>query len=233
MGLLDGMDLDDDLKASIEEKIRAETEGLISKRDELLGKVTKNNKKLREMELNNTNLFDKLGITDYSEIDDLVIKGEKSKDDDDLTARELKKLENKLNEVLSEKEHLKAQFSKNTINNSLKADLLKAGVKSEMVDALSLSLINKTKFELVKDESGNFQAINEVGITPAEFVESWAKSEESKIWRNAPQTVGGGSAGSASKGKVGFVGMSFDDIANIKDSHDRKKAMQENGYIKK
>lgn len=228
----EGLELSDELKAQIEERVSAETTGLIKKRDELLGKQVKTKADFRALQEQTNGIFDKLGIKSYDELDDALSAQNGNADAGKKTEIELKRYQRELESAQNDKNAVFNQLSSTVIDGQIKSELLKAGVKSEMVDALSLQFKTKDKFQLVKDDNGNYSPVNSLGLSPIEAVSEWVKTDESKVWRSAPANIGGGSQGANGGGVKSYKGMSLTEIEGLTDRNEIIKAMKENGFMK-
>lgn len=229
MEIFEGIELDDSIKETLQARFQEQTSGLISKKDELLGKQVKTKTQLRELEERQKGLFDKLGINSYDDIDELTSRLHGDANQPQKSELELKRLQRQLDEIGKEKENYYNQLSSTVIDNQLKAEFLKGGVKPELVDALALQFKNTNQFQLVKDDNGNLVPANSIGLSPVEAVNEWIKTDVSAVWRSAPLNQGSGSQGAQGKGQGK---LSMDEIGKIQDSSTRIKALRENGFLK-
>lgn len=172
---------DPEVKALIEEITAAATEGLSSKNKELLAEVKTLKAKARGADIDPA---EHAALqSQVEELTDKLGKAEKT------GKAELEKL----TKQITEKD---GALTKHLINAGLTDALVKAGIKPEMLDAVKALHQNKAS---INAKDGAYEALID-GKPLAEFVTTWAQSDQGKHFVTAPQNGGGGSQGGSGKG---------------------------------
>ncbi|MDE2431188.1 MAG: hypothetical protein KGM99_20895 [Burkholderiales bacterium] len=172
---------DPEVKALIEEVTTAATEALAKKNTELLGEL-----KLARAKAKGADIDPAEHAALQTQVEELTEKLTK--------AEKTGKAEvEKLTKSLAEKD---GALTKHLIDAGLTDALVKAGVKPEMLDAVKALHQSKASIE-AKD--GAYNALID-GKPLAEFVTTWAQSDQGKHFVAAQQNAGGGAAGGGGKG---------------------------------
>jgi NADH dehydrogenase/NADH:ubiquinone oxidoreductase subunit G len=167
---------DPEVKALIEEVTTAATEALAAKNRELLGEVKTLKAKAKGADIDPA---EHAALqSSVEELSDKLAKAEKT------SKSEIEKL----TKALSEKD---GALSKHLIDAGLTDALVKAGVKPEMLDAVKALHQSKAS---INAKDGAYEALIE-GKPLAEFVTTWAQSDQGKHFVAAKDNAGGGSQG--------------------------------------
>jgi hypothetical protein len=172
---------DPEVKALIDEVTNAATEALSAKNKELLGEVKTLKAKAKGADIDPV---EHAALqTQVDELTDKLSKAEKAgKTDVD-----------KLTKALAEKD---GALHKHLIDAGLTEALVKAGVQPAMLDAVKALHQSKAS---INAKDGAYEALID-GKPLAEFVTTWAQSDQGKHFVAAPQNNGGGSQGGGGKG---------------------------------
>lgn len=174
---------DPEVKALIEEVTNAATEALAAKNRELLGENVKLKAKAKGAEI------------DPEEHAALQSKVAELSDELGKATKSSKAETEKLTKALAEKD---GALNKHLIEAGLTDALAKAGVQPAMLDAVKALHQSKASIN-VKD--GSYEALID-GKPLAEFVATWAQSDQGKHFVAAPNNNGGGSQGGGGKGSA-------------------------------
>lgn len=162
----------DALKAMIAE----ETQGLLKKRDELLGEV----KKLRKNS--------EIDPEDYQRIqnENEELQGKLTE-----AQKAAKKAADDAQKALKQAEAEGGVVRQLLVENGLNEALTKAGVKPEYLKAAKAMFAKDV--QVVQDGENRVAKVGDKALT--EFVTSWAQSDEGKHFVSAPANSGGGAGG--------------------------------------
>lgn len=172
---------DPEVKKLIEEITAEATEALAAKNRELLGEVKALKAKAKGADIDPAEHAALQASVE--ELTDKLAKAEKAG----------KAEIDKLTKTLAAKD---GALSKHLIDAGLTDALVKAGVRPEFLDAVKALHQGKAS---IKEENGNFAASID-GKPLAEFVTTWAQSDQGKHYVAAQQSSGGGSHGGAGAG---------------------------------
>ena len=172
---------DPEVKALIEEVTAAATEALSAKNKELLGEVKTLKAKARGADIDPA---EHAALqTQVEDLTDKLTKAEKhGKSEID-----------KLTKQLAEKD---GALNKHLIDAGLTDALVKAGVQPAMLDAVKA--LHQSKAQ-INAKDGAYEALID-GKPLAEFVTTWAQSDQGKHFVAAPANNGGGAQGGSGKG---------------------------------
>ena len=172
---------DPEVKALIDEVTTAATEALSAKNRELLGEVKTLKAKAKGADIDPAE-----HAALQAQVEELTEKLTKT---DKAGKTEI----DKLTKALSEKD---GALHKYLIDAGLTDALVKAGVQAPLMDAVKALHQGKASIEVA---DGNYIARID-GKPLAEFVTSWAQSDQGKHFVSAPQNSGGNSQGGSGKG---------------------------------
>lgn len=174
-------------KAYLQSLLDESVSGLKTKNTELLDKLKKEKDALREAE------------GKLEELEDTVAKGKPDFE------REKQKLEAKFNKETKElREQLEAangHVNKLVIENGLSEALTKANISPVHQKAVAALLKTSSKIELDITGDTPTAKVGDKGL--ADYVKSWAESEEGKHYVAAPANSGGGAKGTTATGGKG------------------------------
>lgn len=172
---------DPEVIALIEEITAAATEALSAKNKELLGEVKALKAKAKGADIDPA---EHAALqTQVEELTDKLSKSEKQG----------KAEVEKLTKALSEKD---GALHKHLIDAGLTSELVKAGVQAPMLDAVKALHQSKAS---INAKDGAYEALID-GKPLAEFVTTWAQSDQGKHFVAAPNNNGGGAQGGGGKG---------------------------------
>lgn len=203
-------DLDNAVKSAVELAVNEATSGLKTKNDELLGKLTDANSKLKT--------FDGMDFDDVKSTLDLVRNNEdikliKEGKIDEVINRRMEKVTAQHDETVSEltkqieglktnQNLYKDKYESKLIDDSLRAEAAKAGVRNEAIE----DIILRGKMVFSVGEDGSIEARNNEGslaknddgkvLTPQVFIDD-LKGTSPHYW---PTDVGGDFGGSGGSG---------------------------------
>lgn len=190
---------DPEVIALIEEITASATEALATKNRELLGEVKALKAKAKGADI------------DPAEHAALQTKVEELTDQLGKTEKLSKVETEKLSKALSEKD---SALNKYLIEANLTAELVKAGVQPPMLDAVKALHQGKAS---INAKDGAYEALID-GKPLAEFVTTWAQSDQGKHFVAAPNNNGGGSQGGGGKGAAKTMSRSdFDAKSSVGD----------------
>ena len=171
---------DPEIKALIEEVTAAATDALSAKNKELLGEVKALKAKAKGADIDPT---EHAALqTQVEELADKLAKAEKTG----------KSEVDKLAKQLAEKD---GALHKHLIDAGLTDALVKAGVQPAMLDAVKALHQSKAS---INAKDGAYEALID-GKPLAEFVTTWAQSDQGKHFVAAPANSGGGAQGGSGK----------------------------------
>lgn len=209
-------------------KAEDEVQGLINKRDELLGKL---NKAKTEKNAFHETLV-KYGIADVEDLGGKLAKLEAA----DASLSDLEKLQRRIE--IMERESAEAKESAKKANNlrmsAEKKAQITAAMKEAHVDDESFDVLydHFDKIAKVADEDGNLTIVVETddGQSPIKsFIGDWSKTDKAKRFVKAAANGGGGAHG---PGAAGGSQMSLDDIEKIQDRTARMEALEKFGAVR-
>lgn len=180
-------------KAELQKLIDAETKGLKTKNDELLGKVKKQGDDMKGIQ----EQLDELKAANEAAEEEAAKKsGDVSKITEALEAKHKK-----------ERDALKAELDKladerrsDKIDGALNAALAKAGVAPQYIESAFDNIKARNKAELIEVDGKTVAQIGGKEIT--EFVTAWAQGDSGKHFVAAPANGGGGAKGAGGGGKA-------------------------------
>lgn len=172
---------DPEVKALIEEVTAAATEALSAKNKELLGEVKTLKAKAKGADIDPA---EHAALqTQVEDLSDRLTKAEKT----------AKTEIDKLTKALAEKD---GALQKHLIDAGLTDALAKAGVQPAMMDAVKALHQSRAS---INAKDGAYEALID-GKPLAEFVTTWAQSDQGKHFVTAPANNGGGSQGGGGQG---------------------------------
>lgn len=172
---------DPEVKTLIEEVTAAATEALSAKNKELLGEVKTLKAKAKGADIDPA---EHAALqTQVEDLTDKLTKAEKTG----------KSEIDKLTKALTEKD---GALHKHLIDAGLTDALVKAGVQPAMLDAVKA--LHQSKAQ-INAKDGAYEALID-GKPLAEFVTTWAQSDQGKHFVAAPANNGGGAQGGSGKG---------------------------------
>jgi len=166
-----------EFKAALKEAVTEATEGLIAKRDELLGEV----KKLRKGQQ-----------VDPAEVEKLEAELDAIKAERDTAIKAAKKSETAAADAAKKLADADARETRLLVDNGLNEALAKAGVSNPTLSKAAKAILAQ-QTQVVADGENRVVKIGDKAL--GDFITEWAGSDEGKHFVNAPDNSGGGSQG--------------------------------------
>lgn len=208
-----------------------EIQGLVKKKDELLGKLAKlKEHKVSEDQRKIISALDELEIRDYNDFEDFLdnLKGTGDEGQKQISSdleRELKRKQKELDKHVQSIRDIEEKYK---VEHGRRLSSLK---QAELTKALKKVNIKDTAFDMAyahfnanskveEDEDGNIAilATDELGSSIDSFIEEWSKTDSAKDFIQKPINVGAGIGVTSSDGsKTTFT------RADLQDPETRKK----------
>ena len=199
-------------KAELERQFKEETEGLVKKKDELLGKLTKKEEaaaKYAEISqvletngIESTELETLLYKIKHPEANEEIVELQRSKTkaerDLALKMSEIDSFQRTVEEKENAIKNSENFIRELLINSALTSALSEHGFQH--IEYILPAIIQKSKAVVEPTEDGKYRAVADDGSTLKEWVVRFKETEEGKSLRGVPTTVGGGSPGSKGTG---------------------------------
>jgi hypothetical protein len=225
--LPEGAKVDESSIGSIITAVQTANQGLVNKRDELLGTVSNNAKKLTELQ-NEYKKFDNLDLEGYNKfkesgIRDNLTKGGATEDyvtlklAHDKLAAENKQYADTTKELNSNYEGIKSRFIRNAIDTELSKGFDRLNVKPELKPILLDAYRSKAEGVL---DGENIKIVMRDGDSQLEtgaFLDSWSKTDNAKAFISANTNIGGGANGSSNQNGTtkNFSEMTLDEQTKL------------------
>lgn len=203
-------------------KSEDEIKGLENKKNELLGKLTKQKKEMTELQ----KIIDEVDVDEYNEYRN---KKDSSGGDLEKLQRQLAKLQKDFEDKTGRAELLERQLN----------DTLKQGSISKALDKYNIDPVHKElilsaylgKAEVEEDDSNRSVLINTgdgLRLPVEEYFKTWADSENGKIYLRQPQNNGAksNSMGNSTAEKT-ITRINFDKLSPV----EKSKAIEEGASI--
>lgn len=170
-----------------------EVKGLKDKKDELLGKLSKQKSTLSEYEKKleeKEKMLDKFNTLDYTETD-------KGKGSDELSVykRKAAKLEEDFNLTKNQRDALEAELNSTLIRNTLLSTLDEVGIDAVHKNLIISAHLNKAKVEV----SDNKREVviddgDGLGLPAKDYFKKFVESETGKVYIKQPVNAGSGAS---------------------------------------
>lgn len=184
---------DDDGKALIDEIVEKAKEGVLSKNEELIGK-------LKDTKDANTKLTERVDAIEEAKTKAEEEALNKSGDVEKITASLKEKHANEIKAKDEQITGLGGKLNKHVVGEGLSAALIKANVSPNLMGAARALIEKEFKGEVGDNDGTPFAKFDDKNVE--EFVTDWASSETGKHFVSAKSNSGGGSNGANGQGNA-------------------------------
>lgn len=185
------------------EEAEQQNQGLINKKNELLAKIA--DPKLKEAKQKAKLLDEILAESEAESPDDVINMFQKAKNPEEpedvrQMRREFKKITEEYNNLSEEYKTAETAIRTNMVDNVIVSSLQNEGCTKKQAEAVASYMLSHAKFDLIND-NGSRKAVNDMGLTPAEYFAEWVKTEDANELLPAKRNTGAGAHGSRGGGK--------------------------------
>jgi len=194
-----------------------QNQGLINKKNELLAKIA--DPKLKEAKQKAKLLDEILAESDAETPDDVISMFQRAKNPEEpeevrQMRREYKKMTEDYTTLSEEYKTAETAIRTNLVDNVFVSSLQGEGCTKRQAEAVASYILGHATFDLVNNE-GSRKAVNDMGLTPADYFAEWVKTDEANELLPAKRNSGAGAHGSGG----GSIGRDFN--AELKAANER------------